>query len=123
MKSSMDVDKFLNAIEEQYKPRAHAAVQRAIYEFGAAVLGEAKKICPVETGALVASGNMEATGSGSKVIVTIGFNTSYALAVHEVLTAFHTPPTRSKFLATAMQEMAPKFIPWIEEKLTEELGK
>lgn len=74
--------------------------------------------CPKKTGALVDSGYLEVTGrlnlQGNAPVVEIGYgkngNPPYALAVHEILSTYHKPPTRAKWLQVAMQETQGKLL-------------
>ena len=77
------------------------ASRDALFEAGEFVLAEAQKLCPVDTGALIAS----ATGDDShlgKGEYEIGFNTPYAAAVHERTEVAH-PQGQAKYLETAMK--------------------
>ena len=83
--------------------------------------------CPKETGALVDSGYIEVTGrlghalGGAEPSVEIGYgrngNPPYALIVHEVLSHYHKPPTRAKWLERALQEDQHKILPRIASLL------
>ena len=99
------------------------AARRATDVFGEQVIGDAQQLTPVLTGALQGSGTtLPAEIDGSDGISkTIGFNTDYAAAVHEVLTNHH-PVGQAKFLETAMREGAPKYGPFVGQQLKAELG-
>jgi hypothetical protein len=67
-----------------------AAAGKTLYNEGRAILAEAKRRTPVDTGDLKRSGfvrKIDLLGGGYTVI--IGFNMPYALIVHEDLTVFH----------------------------------
>jgi hypothetical protein len=64
--------------------------------------------CPKKTLALVNSGYLEITGTGSRARVEMGYakggSPSYAVYVHEIVEYHHEAPTRSKWLQAAMFE-------------------
>src|SRR4051812_48059240 len=87
---AFDTSKHLKGLQVAMA-RAQAAAVRAFDQFGEHVIGDAQQLTPVDTGALQASGTTEpAAESGGKVTKLLGFNTSYAAAVHENLTANHS---------------------------------
>ena len=121
--SGMDISKFIESLEKQYKPRAHQAVKDAVYKFSLHVLADAKQLCPVATGALVASGDVEELeDANGKIGTVIGFNTNYAAAVHEITTAHHQDGKQCKFLETALRTNAPKMNKFITDELAAEFG-
>ena len=72
---------------------------------------EAKRRCPVDTGALRSSGTVstvrESSGMVSEVVLSFGNSSSgYALYVHENQEAFHKVG-RAKFLESTLLESAP----------------
>lgn len=84
-------------------------VERAIVSEANQVLELAKYRTPVDTGELKSSGVMNtlsAWGSHETSVQlsfgTFGASQDYAIYVHENLEAEHTPPTRSKFLESAI---------------------
>lgn len=123
MSSKVEIQKYIDSLERQYKPRAEAATTRAIYKFANFILAEAKRLCPIDKGNLVASGLVEEpVGIGLETIVTIGFNMYYAAAVHEILTAHH-PQGQAKYLETALRMHAGKLMTWVKQELEKEFGK
>lgn len=72
-------------------------------------LAKAKKYCPHRTGVLRSSGYLEVRriGAGNAFQAEIGFGRggvpTYAIYVHET-PIYHAPPTRWKFLQTALEE-------------------
>ena|SRR5665213_727125 len=81
-----------------------------LYEALEPTLELAKSYCPVDTGALKESGYLEKQSSVDGTRVVIGFakggDPPYAVLVHEMVGNRHAPPTRSKFLLTALEEDA-----------------
>jgi hypothetical protein len=58
-----------------------------------------KKICPKDTGALRKSAYSSVVRVGKwNIDARVGYDTDYAIYVHEILHARHDPPTRAKFL-------------------------
>lgn len=113
MSATFDVTGLLKGIAAG-GARAVAAAAKASEQFTAvAVVGVAQTLVPVETGALAASGVTEpATVTADKIEVQAGFNTSYAAAVHEILTARHEQG-QAKYLEAAMSQAAPQFAPHV----------
>lgn len=87
--------------------RLNKKVEKAITDEGNTVLLEAMDQCPVETGTLRRSGTVEnpKVKSGD-VSVEIGFNTDYALYVHENVNARHEQG-KAKFLEDPVNAAAP----------------
>jgi hypothetical protein len=111
-----DVTQFLRGLEAAQRQLRAAAIA-AVDQFAEHVLGDAQQLAPVDTGALKASGSAQpAELHGNLVQATIGFNTDYAAAVHERITARHKQG-QSKYLETAMQNNAPKFGPFMAGRL------
>ena len=88
---------------ETFRDRYRAAAEGALREEAEAILAEALRLCPVETGALRASGKIHGpawSGSGDcTVTFTFGGGpVDYAIPQHERLDYKHTPPTQAKYL-------------------------
>lgn len=93
----------LKSIEEQSVPVMVNALQPTFEK--------SQLYCPVDTGALLASGYLEATSYRQNPRVEIGYarggQPSYAVVVHENLSFYHKAPTRAKWLQAAMLEDLP----------------
>lgn len=78
------------------------ALSQTLYREAEAVMAESKRIVPVETGALRASGQVQPPEvEGTRVSVRMGYGNAavpYAVYVHERLDLKHKPPTQAKFL-------------------------
>ena len=115
MPTGCDISKFLGGLQKAGGQQLAAAV-RGVDRFGEHVIGDAQELAPVLTGALKASGTTDpAVVRGSHVSKEIGFNTDYAAAVHEVLTAHH-PQGQAKYLETAMRDDQSKFGAYVEKE-------
>lgn len=81
---------------------AQRALGRALYIEGERIMGESKRLCPVDTGTLRSSGRVQPPEQDSeRVVVRMtygGAAAPYAVSVHENLNAYHSPPTQAKFL-------------------------
>jgi len=90
--------------------RAPAQAGRLLVRQAEGIMGTAKALCPVDTGALRASGHVQApVVDGSRISVTLGFGgpaAPYAVYVHENLTAHH-PVGQAKFLERAVLDALP----------------
>jgi hypothetical protein len=72
------------------------------------ILGKAQSRCPIKTGALAASGTTApAKLDGDVVAKRSGFNTNYAAAVDQVLTAHHDAPGQARYFSQTIEEQAP----------------
>jgi hypothetical protein len=80
----------------------------SLYQGANGIIAKAKERTPVLTGLLRSSGFVESPViTPSEVSITIGFGgaaKSYALFVHESLTARHNAPGQAKFLESAVDE-------------------
>jgi HK97 gp10 family phage protein len=121
MSASADIASLLRAMQ-QAQSRAYAAAQAALDQAGEHVLADAQTLAPVRTGALKASATTEPAGRvGDTVLKLIGFNTSYAAAVHERLGVRHSQG-QAKFLETAMRRSAPKVMQFIADEVKKAIG-
>lgn len=123
MSASTDITKLLKGLVESNE-RARAAAIKAVDDFGdAKVLGDAQDMCPKLTGFLAASGNSEpaTVDAGGEVTKQIGFNASYAAAVHERLDVHH-PNGQAKFLEASVRNNQPKLAPFIADRVKKALG-
>lgn len=78
------------------------------------VYDKSQEYCPVDTGALINSGVVEITKtSGGKTVGYIKYGDAvawYAAIVHERMDLNHEPPTRAKFLQSALEEEFDNFL-------------
>lgn len=79
-------------IDEGLEKCAHVILKKALY------------YCPIEFGPLRESGHVETKGKGKGARSRVVFDAPYAVYVHEILTAYHEPPTCAKFLERAVRE-------------------
>lgn len=97
----------LEATLRRFGAAGRAELAGALYREGEAIMTEAKSLCPVDTGALRASGQVRPPfNDGEALVVEMGFgNTAvnYALYVHEDLTAHHENG-QAKFLEQPLLE-------------------
>ncbi len=116
MSSSTNIAEAIKASGERHDAVIAAAGQ-ALLEFAAMVIGIAQQLCPVDTGALAASGVWgPLQASGDMLTVIIGFTVSYALAVHERLDLHHSQG-QAKFLEVAMRNLAPQWEAFAMERI------
>lgn len=135
MSASIDMTNLIRGMQAG-RERAMAAAQRGLDKAAVHVAGEAAQLCPVSgvpgydpnpktvhSGTLKASHQTEPSQwHGDRLEAVIGFNTDYAAAVHEVLTARHAPPTQAKFLETALRQSGPKACEFAAKKAKEAMG-
>ena len=109
MAASADISGFMRGLGEGQK-KALAAARVGVNKMAAAVIGRSQALAPVKTGALKGSGTQTpAEMHGTSITAEVGHNVDYAAAVHERLDAKH-PQGQAKFLETAMNEKAPRFV-------------
>jgi hypothetical protein len=101
------------ALQRELKRRARGApkaLARALFLEAEQIMGKSKRLVPVDTGALRASGHVQPPKiSGKKVSVLLGYGGAaapYAVFVHE-RPARHNSPTMWKYLETPLNEAIP----------------
>jgi len=75
------------------------------------IMMEAKRITPVDTGALRATGKITTEQTLHEHRISLGFGdeaTDYAIYVHEDLTKYHLPPTQAQFLWQPFNQWLPR---------------
>lgn len=116
MSASANITKFLAGMAKGHA-KARAAALKAVDVYGEKVLGDAQQLCPVDTGALVASAKADpAVLEGEGVTKRLSFNTDYAAIVHERLDVKH-PVGQAKYLSTAIERNRPKFNDFVAGKV------
>jgi hypothetical protein len=84
------------------------------------ILVPANKICPKDTGALRRSGYVGVLRKGKwNIDASVGYTMEYAIYVHEILDAYHAPPTRAKWL----EETYARNLAKVEKSLERELKR
>lgn len=67
--------------------------------------------CPYDTGKLHDSAYTSVYRDGrGRIVAVLGYDTEYAVFVHENPDAYHEPPTQYKFAERAWKEMAPEAV-------------
>ncbi|MCC6424870.1 MAG: HK97 gp10 family phage protein [Phycisphaerales bacterium] len=105
--TSTDLSKFLASLQPGGEPHRLAmdAARRALNLYAQAALTNARQRAPIKTGDLRRSATALPTeGHNGQLTKTIGFNMSYAAAVHERLDLHH-PEGEAKFLENAINQM------------------
>jgi hypothetical protein len=94
------------------------AAQQALRVEAEVEMTEAKARTPVRTGALRASGRVEALPGGALGVRWAfgGPAIDYAIEVHENLTAFH-PVGQAKYLESVLQESAPYLLERVARRM------
>jgi hypothetical protein len=105
--------------------RAPKALERAVYRFAEIEITEMKRLVPVDTGTLRASGYVEKPRrTGNTITVELGFGGAaedYAIPVHEDLEAFHRVG-QAKYVEQPLYESAAFFAQRIAESVRQSLG-
>lgn len=89
---------------KRWEDKGWDAAKQALLDGANDMLSKSVKQCPVDTGTLRRSGTVEkTTDSNTSIEVAIGYNTKYAIYVHENLSANH-PKGKAKFLEDPVNE-------------------
>ena len=105
-----------------YQKRVRGAVGKALHAEGQAIMREAKKEVPVDTGRLRQTGFVGRAVDGPKgPTVPIGFGTKYALPVHERLEVHH-PVGKAKYLEDPVNRAKKGFPARIASRVKRMLG-
>lgn len=97
------------------------ATRAALHQEGLALMAEAVKRTPVDTGRLRASAYAEPSPeSDSRLVEKVGFGAEYALAVHERTEAHHEVG-QAKFLTSALDERQSGFSERMAERVKKNL--
>ena len=90
--------------------KAQKALARGLFAEAEQIMSASKRLVPVDTGALRASGHVQLPViRGKKVTVVLGYGGAaapYAVFVHEKQ-ARHNPPTQWKYLEQPLNEAIP----------------
>jgi hypothetical protein len=97
-----------------------AGMGAAVYRLGVAILSDALPRTPVELGVLRTSGYVSPpSGEGARATVEVGFGTVYAVPQHERTDYHHPRGGGPKYLARAIEAVAPRALPllakWVRE--------
>lgn len=87
----------IRALERQ-KSRYNRGFKRGLEAGCRYILGQSKRIVPVDTGFLKSSGSYRVSGYGFAAQGYVGYSAYYAVWVHENLTARHKPGKVAKYL-------------------------
>jgi len=89
---------------DKWADRGWDAAKQALLDGSNDILSKSVKQCPVDTGTLRRSGTVEKlTDDADSFEVAIGYNTEYAIYVHENLQANH-PKGKAKYLEDPVNE-------------------
>lgn len=120
VKGGLTGDKALLKELRRLEKDAPGAVARALYQQGVAVLGDAIRRAPVETGVLRSSGYVAPPQEeGGHAVVEVGFGTAYAEVQHDREDFEHPQGGEAKYLekAVASQASAQKLAALAKENL------
>lgn len=92
------LNQWLAAMEEEFRDALDEAQDELRRSLERRVLTPSRAICPIATGALRASAWADASVNRGRLYGSVGYDTDYALRVHEDPDMLHKPPTRWKFL-------------------------
>lgn len=93
------------------------AARAALHQEGLAVMAEAVKRTPVDTGRLRASAYAKSEdGVGDQLRELVGYGADYALAVHERTEAHHEVG-QAKFLTSVLEERQGDFVDRMQERI------
>lgn len=96
-----------------------AGYEAGVRKAGEYLLGKSQEIVPYDTGELHDSGYSFVFGMGLEARLFVGYNTPYAVFVHEDPRVAHDYPTRYKFL----EEPAERYRHYMMEIIRREIHK
>lgn len=112
---------FLTSLEDM-----HTVVGSALFNEAQPIMTASKQQCPVDTGALRATGNVEKPEfHGDSVTVRLtygGAAAPYAIYVHENVSAHH-PVGNAKFLEVPLRAAIPGLVNGMTERIKQKLTK
>jgi hypothetical protein len=111
---------------QQLARDAPRVMKKAVYEFAQTEMTEMKRLVPVDTGALRASGHIEqpVAHADGRITCTLGFGgtaVDYAVPVHEDLEAFHRVG-QAKYVEQPLAESAAHFADRVAASVKRDLG-
>jgi hypothetical protein len=113
-----NLEDLIQAVED-VTPEALEYALQPIYD-------KSQEYVPVDTGDLKRSGYLETRQTSRGVEAEVGYGRggrpSYAPIVHENMAFYHNPPTRSKFLETAINEHQQDILPRLIDFLRRKVG-
>ncbi len=115
----------IRAFVRAFGPRARQAYRRGARGEGETIMTAAKRIVPVDSGALRATGHVEGpVTEGSLETMTLGFGSvavQYAAVQHERLDFHHVPPGQAKYLEQPCLDAVPDLAARIADAMRGEL--
>lgn len=84
--------------------KTRAAATRGLAQAAEFVLGESRKVVPIEEGTLERSGRVTMLTENGEPVAAISYSTPYARRQHEELTWRHDPGRTAKYLERPMLE-------------------
>ena len=88
---------------------------RAMSRAGEFLLDESNKIVPLDESPLMKSGMVDVAKDGS--LMTVSYNTPYAVRQHEVLYYNHPNGREAKFLESTFKEDGPRAMRYVEREM------
>ena len=112
----------LNSKLRRHQYATERGLRKGLLKAGLALQRESQKIVPIDTGVLrnSASTRLEDWGFQSKAIV--GYETDYAIYVHEDLEARHKPGKQAKYLEQPLREHSDRLIGIVIKEINKETG-
>lgn len=89
---------FLKEMEDDFRDALDEAEEALRESLRRRVLTPSLRLCPIDTGALRASAWVDASHQSGRLTGSVGYDTDYALFVHDVL-MWHAPPTQWHYLS------------------------
>lgn len=117
------LDELQRSLENLYGQDLREELEDAVQDELEEIKAESLEIVPVDTGKLHDSAFVGVWSDGSHIRGTVGYDTPYALYVHENPDAYHKAPTRWKFLEEPLMKAQPRFIARIAAAVKRNFGK
>lgn len=120
----VNLAEWLRSMDEDWGEAIDAAREVLEGSLVKRVVNPSKRLCPVDTGALRRSVWWSAEIVAKRGLsAVVGYDTDYALYVHENPDARHDPPTQWKFLEQPMAENGMRVIDDLAKAIAREMGR
>lgn len=117
-----NLNEWLRSMDEDFKDARDAGREVLEGSLIKRIVNPSKRLCPVDTGALRRSVWWSADITSRGLSAVIGYNTEYAIYVHENPDARHAPPTQWKFLEEPLATNGPLVAEDVARAIARELG-
>src|SRR6266581_3111222 len=117
------LDELQQKLEDLHGEDLDGEMEIAVQEELEEIKLESQEIVPYDTGKLHDSAFVDVRREHGRVVGNVGYDTPYALYVHENPDAYHAPPTTWKYLEIPLAKAQPRFVARIAARVKAFLSK